>query len=151
MSGGRRVAVDAAVDDGDVAQRAQPAGHIGGHLIAHRAARQRHHGVEVGVDAAGPAAGIIRDGAVDEVQRCPVAILDAAATLPEVAGGGGHGVIDHSDMVEGEIPVVQDAARQLVAIAGATDNFLNSMVTYLLFPNEQCVLRPLPVSSQPSS
>ena len=75
------VATDRAVDDSGIAQRTQTTGHIARHIAAHRTIGDVNGAVEEAIDAATGLAqrAVIANGAVSQIERGAVAIVDAAA------------------------------------------------------------------------
>src|SRR5215203_4604754 len=111
VPGGRDIAAERAIDDLGVAQRAQAAAHVSSRVAADRAALDRQLRIEEAIDSAAIdlIGGVAAHGAVDQLQRAAVAVIDAAAALPEFIAAAGNATIRDQDMIKRQLAVVQNA------------------------------------------
>ncbi len=106
------VAADRAVYNVEGAQGANAATNISGCISADRAA-QYLWSIEEAIDAAArPAGVVVRHTAVDQVELGAIAVIDSAATLPEISGIRLHGIFGDDHMIECQRSVIDDAACQ---------------------------------------
>ena len=111
------IPTDRAVDNLDIAERAQPAAYIGA-IPTHRAAIEDDQRVKESINASAVRrlGRIIPYRAVNQVKRAAIAIVDSSATFPPILAIGCDCVLFNRDVVECQGAVVQDATCQLETI-----------------------------------